>query len=116
MKIVLATSSLSKCPASFYSSSETLLVAPGLLFELPHADLPPGCDSPPRVPAESAGSWSPASSVRAGENSEQGRWVAAVSETGQAQCWESAVCVLSLRTVTRVLDLLSSRWCENMKP
>lgn len=81
LKITLAVASLSNILFSFCTlSSETLPVAPGLLFKLPHADLPPGCDSPPGLPAESSGSWSPSCSIRAGENSEQGRWVVAVVE------------------------------------
>lgn len=62
LKITLATTSLSNILLSL-PSSEALPVAPGLLFKLPHADLPPGCDSPPSLPAASSGSWSSSSSV-----------------------------------------------------
>lgn len=105
LKITLATTSLSNTLLSI-PSSEALPVAPGLLFKLPHADLPPGCDSPPTLPAASSGSWSASSSIRAGENSEQGRWVVAVMEIRQAEMVGiRAICVWSLGMATSMFDL-----------
>lgn len=84
--------------------SETLPAAQGLLSELPPADLSSGCDSPPRLPAASSGSRSPSCSVRAGENSEQGR-CPALTEIRQATVGTETVRCPYLCLVTRCQSL-----------